>query len=146
MINNHWHSIIRHDSQPLAKHCTTWFTTTGTTWLAIIHNHWRSITQHDSQPLAQYNSPWFTTTSANEWKSGCECCASECESWWAMHKQWLWIMRYAEPVVCESWCAMLYQCSWIMERYAQLVVVNHGELYWASGWESCCVMLRLRLW
>jgi hypothetical protein len=59
----HWHSIIRHDSQSLAKHCTTWFTTTGTSWLAIIHNHWLSITQHDSQTLAQYNSPWFTTTS-----------------------------------------------------------------------------------
>ena len=81
------------------------------------------------------------------WKSRCEWCASECESWWAMHSQWLWIMmRYAEPVVCESWCAILYQCSWIMDSYAQLVVVIHGELFWASGWESCCAMLSQWLW
>jgi hypothetical protein len=65
---------------------------------------------------------------------------------WAMHSHWLWIMRYAEPVVCESLCAMLYQCSWIMESYAQLLVMNHGELYWTSGWESCRVMMSQWLW
>jgi hypothetical protein len=30
--------------------------------------------------------------------------------------------------------------------YAEPVVVNHVELYWASGCESCCVILRKWLW
>ena len=64
------------------------------------------------------------------------------KSWFAMLCQWMWIMVcYAEALGCESWYAMLYQWSWIMHIYSQPVVVNHGELYWASGWKSCCDML-----
>jgi hypothetical protein len=81
--------------------------------------------------------------------------------------QWLWIMVcysrqeqvawnhhvHAVPVgvnhggfsldsCCESRCAMLSQWLWIIVKYAEPVVVKHCELYWASGCESYCVMLR----
>jgi hypothetical protein len=46
---------------------TTWFTTTGTAWLALIYNHWLSIAEHDSQPLAKHSSPWFTTIMLCKW-------------------------------------------------------------------------------
>jgi hypothetical protein len=42
---------------------------------------------------------------------------------------------------CESCCAMLSQSLWIAMCYAEPVVVNHWELWWASGCESWCVML-----
>jgi hypothetical protein len=92
MIHIHWHSIIRHVSQSLAKHCTTWFTTTGTSWLAIIHNHWLSIAQHDSQPLAQDNSVGKHDVNAVPVgvNHGGLCWASGCESRCAMLSQLLW--------------------------------------------------------
>jgi hypothetical protein len=49
-------------------------------------------------------------------------------------------MCYAEPVVVNHMC---YAEPVVMNHmsYADPVVANHGELYWASGCESCCVML-----
>jgi hypothetical protein len=53
------------------------------------------------------------------WESRCECYVSGCELWWVVLSQWLWItMCYYVPVG-----------------------VNHGELSWGSGCESCCVIL-----
>jgi hypothetical protein len=35
----------------------------------------------------------------------------------------------------------LSQWLWIMVCYDEPMVVNHGDLWWATGCESCCVML-----
>jgi hypothetical protein len=54
VIHNHWRSIAHNgthllaqrshrDSQRLAQHSTTLFTTTGTSWFTMIHNQWLSI-------------------------------------------------------------------------------------------------------
>ena len=71
---------------------------------------------------------------------GLSCSASGCESWWAMLRQWVWIMVcYAEPVVmshgvlwwargCESWCVILSQWLWIMVWYGEPVIVNYTVL------------------
>jgi hypothetical protein len=47
---------------------------------------------------------------------------------------------------CESWWEMRSQCLWIMIWFDGLVVVNRGELCWASGCKSWCVMLSQWLW
>jgi hypothetical protein len=94
------------------------------------------------------------------------CLANGCELWRIMLCQWVLIMLcYSKPqqVVrnhdanavpvgvnqgefcwdscCESRFTMLSQWLWIIVNYAELVVVKHCELYWASGCESYCAML-----
>ena len=106
---------------------------------------------------------------ATGWKSRCECCASGCESWWAMLRQWLWIMmRCAESVVenhvviywasrwesrcehcaskCEPWWYMLRHWLWITMCYAEPVAVIHCALCWASCCETFWFILRYWLW
>ena len=76
-------------------------------------------------------------------KLGLLCCAGSCVSWCAMLSQG-----------CESWCAMLsrvvvsYGVSFraIGCKSYKPVVVNHGVLYWGSGFELVCAMLNLWLW
>jgi hypothetical protein len=69
--------------------------------------------------------------------SRCGCCASEFESWWAMLSQWLWIMvSYAESVVVNHGEVCWASGLWIMVCYAVPVVVNHGGLCSANSCES----------
>jgi hypothetical protein len=57
--------------------------------------------------------------------------ASDCESWWCLLCQWLWMMVcYAESIVVNYDVL----CLWIMVSYAEPVAVNHGLLCYASGW------------
>jgi hypothetical protein len=104
MIHNHCHNMIRHDSQPLAKHSTTWFTTTGTGRLAIIYNHWRSIAEHDSQP--QWLLIIVSYAESEVVNGGVLCWASYCEALWAMLSS-----------VCMNHCVN-----------AVPVDINHGEV------------------
>jgi hypothetical protein len=140
MLNNHWLSIIQHDSQPLAQlstpwftttvsHSTSWFTYTGSEWHTKIHNHCLGRAHHDSQ----YSVPVDINHVVLFWASGCE-------SWWVMLLPWLWIMVcYSEPVVvnhgelwwacvCESWCALPKQWLWILVWHSEPVYVNHDVL------------------
>jgi hypothetical protein len=138
MINNHCLSIPHHDSQSLAQHNSTWFTTFGTAWQSMIHSHWLIIAHHVNHGVLFWNSG--------------------CESWCVILKQWLWIMVcYSGPVVvnhgvlcwasgCESWSVMLCKWLWIMVCYAGPVVVNHGVVCWDSGCEPWCAMLSQWLW
>jgi hypothetical protein len=117
MIHNHWLSITRDDSQPLARHNSPWFTNTGSEWHNMIRYHWLSIANHGLQPLATI-SQWL----------------------WIM-------VCYAEPVGvthvvlcwasgCDSWCVILSQSLWIIVSYAEPADVNYGVLFNASGCES----------
>jgi hypothetical protein len=108
MNHNYWFSLAHHDSQPLEKHITPWFRTTGSAYHTMIHNHWLSIARHYSQP---YNTTIAEPVVLNH---GVLCWPSGCESWCALMSQWLWIM------VC----------------FAEPVVVNHGVVCWTSGCES----------
>jgi hypothetical protein len=76
---------------------------------------------------------WLWIMMGYDEPSGCEsywvCRTSGCESWFIMLNRWLWIMvSNAEPVD-------------IMFCYAGPEVVNHGELWWATGCVYWCVML-----
>jgi hypothetical protein len=53
-----------------------------------------------------------------------------------IHNHWLSITHHGE-----SWCIILSHWLWIILCYSEAVVVNHGELCWASGCESWCVIL-----
>jgi hypothetical protein len=102
------------------------------------------------------------------WGSGCESWCVKLIQWlWIMvfyAEQWLWIMvSYDEPVVvhhgvifwasdCESRCVIqspvvvnhvVLYCPSGCESvcYAEQLVVINCELCWASGCESCYVML-----
>jgi hypothetical protein len=101
------------DSHPIAQHYTSWFTITCSALHTMSHNHWCSITPHNTQPEDQFNTPWV----------------------------------YTEPVVvhlgvlygvsgCDTWCVMLNQWLWIIVYHGEPLVLNHGELCWASGYES----------
>ena len=77
---------------------------------------------------------------------GVYCCASDFESRWVLLYQWLLIMVcIAEQVIvnhgefysassCEWWCVMLSQCC----ELCCAMLVNDGELYWASDWIMIC--------
>jgi hypothetical protein len=75
------------------------------------------------------------------------CWAIDCESFWVMLSQWLWIMWcYAEPVVVKH-CELCWtQCVGIMVYNAEPVGVNHCELCWDSGCESWCAMISKYVW
>jgi hypothetical protein len=76
------------------------------------------------------------------------CWGSDCESWWAMLRKFLWSMVcYAESLImnygvlcwasgCESLWDMLNQWMWIMVSYAEIDVVNHDEVCLASVCKS----------
>jgi hypothetical protein len=63
------------------------------------------------------------------------CLVSDYELLCVLQSQWFWIM-----------CAMLSQWMSIIARYADLVVVNHGELSWACCCESWWCMVSQCLW
>ena len=62
--------------------------------------------------------------------------ASGNESWCVILSQWLWIILFCWASGCESWCVILSQWLWIMVSYDEPVFVNHGDLWWASGYVS----------
>jgi hypothetical protein len=130
---------------------TPGFTTTGSASLNIIHTYWHSvhivitndylsiaqqdshplavfisqlaiIAHHDSQRLSQHNSQWFITL-------------AQYNTTWLSTSGSTWASR------CESLIVMLNQWLWIMVGYSVLVGLNHGELCWARGWQSCCIIL-----
>jgi hypothetical protein len=148
MIHNHWLIIAHHDSQPLARHNTPWFTSTGSAYHTMIHNQWLSITH------------------------SVLCWSIDCESRWVMLRQWLWIIyvmlsQWLWIMVCYSvpfdvnhgeytlWFTttgsvqnnMIHNYKFritlvdIMVNYAEPMVVNYGVLCCANGCESCCVIL-----
>jgi hypothetical protein len=72
-----------------------------------------------------------------------------------MLSQWLWIhVCYSEPNSCESCCIILSRlwfsygvsCRAIGYEWYEPMVVNYDVLWWSSGCESWCVMLRKWLW
>jgi hypothetical protein len=144
MIYNHSRSITNHASQPLVRHSTPWFTSTGSALNTMVHNHWLRNFFWVSQWL------WIILCYAQPVvvNNGVLCWGSGCELWCVVPCQWLYIVLcYAEPVVvnhgvlcwasgCESWCAMLSQWLWIMDCYDVPKVVYHFELCWASRCES----------
>jgi hypothetical protein len=130
---------VNPDSYPMAQHSSRWFIATGSTLITMILTHWLTITHHDSQPLAHYKTTWFTTIGSAY--------LSMIQIHWiiithhvsqplAQHNSlWLWIL-----------CLILHQRLWIIVCYAEQLVVNHGVLCWASGYESWWLMLRQWWW
>jgi hypothetical protein len=109
------------DSQRLAQHSTTWFTTTSWPELPMIHEHWYSIAHHDPQTTG---CAWIMVNNAvpvvmnhtvlcwaSRCESRCERCASRCESWWNMLSQLLWIT---------VWYANCCETLWTHNDWQQL--------------------------
>jgi hypothetical protein len=59
-----------------------------------------------------------------------------------IHNHWHRIMqKHYRLLIKLIFYSIRFQWLWIMVSYDEPVVVNHGVLCWASGYESWCVML-----
>jgi hypothetical protein len=66
----------------------------------------------------------------------------------SVYSFFLYVHNKKEFITCSytTWCFnLLYVKKTVMLCYAEPLDVNHGVLYWASGYESLWVMLSQRL-
>ena len=121
--------VVNHVVLCLANGCELW-------WVMLWQ--WLWIMLYYAEPVVGNHDVNAVTVCVNHivlfwasrWESRCEHCASRCESWWAMLKQWLGITL-----------RMLCKWVWITMCYSVPIGVTHGELCWGSCCESCCVIM-----
>jgi hypothetical protein len=162
MTHTHWLSIDHHDLQPIAQHYLPWFPITCTALLASkVVNHgelcWAGAGESWCAKLRQwfyimvsYAEPVVANHVGPCWASGCVSrspwLATNCSALPTMIPNHLHSITHhdSEPQAqhSKSWfattvsvwqCVILSQWLWVIVCYAEPVVVNHGELCWATG-------------
>jgi hypothetical protein len=105
--------VVNHGVLCWSSGCESW-------WIML----WKVVVNHDALPVCW--AKWFGIMVCSVKLSGCEL--------WCIMPRKVVVNHDVIPVCWTQWLG-------IMVFYAEPVIVNHGELCWASGYESCCVIL-----